>query len=65
MPKPLPYNKKNDALQDKKTTKSLNPAEKKKFESMDKKHRKPKNQDDDKKIDQAIVKKIKKADKKK
>lgn len=59
MAKPLPYNKKNDTPQDKKTTKSLTPKEKEEFERLDKKHRKPKNQADDKRIDEKLVKKIK------
>jgi hypothetical protein len=60
MAKPLPYTKKNDEKQDRLTTKGLNKAEKAKFEKMDKKHRKPKNQADDTRMDKAIVKKIKK-----
>jgi hypothetical protein len=60
MAKPLPYTKKNDEKQDRQTTKGLDKAEKAKFEKMDKKHRKPKNQADDTRMDKAIVKKIKK-----
>ena len=61
MKKPLPYNKKNDSKQDAKDTKSLTPAQKKKFEAADKKHRKPKNQADDAKMDKKIIAKIKKS----
>ena len=56
-----PYNKKNDAKQDAKDTKGLTPTQKKKFEAADKKHRKPKNQADDAKIDKKIISKIKKS----
>lgn len=58
--KPLPYTKNNDKSQDPKTTKGLDPKEKAKFKKADKKHREPKNQDDDKNIDEAIVAKIEK-----
>jgi hypothetical protein len=54
------YNKANDAKQDAKTTKGLDKEQKAMFEKMDKKHRKPKSQEDDRKMDKAIVKKIKK-----
>lgn len=57
---PKPYNKKNDKAQDAKDTKNLTPAQKKKFEAEDKKHRKPKNQADDAKMDKKIISKIKK-----
>lgn len=59
----LAYNKKNDAKQDAKTTKGLDKEQKAKFEKMDKGHRKPKNQADDRKMDVANVKKIKAAEK--
>jgi hypothetical protein len=54
------YNKANDSKQDAKTTKGLDKKQKAMFEKMDKKHRKPKSQEDDRKMDVAIVKKIKK-----
>ena len=56
----MKYNKINDAKQDAKTTKGLDKEQKSMFEKMDKKHRKPKSQEDDRKMDKAIVKKIKK-----
>ena len=56
----MKYNKTNDAKQDAKTTKGLDKKQKAMFKKMDKKHRKPKSQEDDRKMDAAIVKKIKK-----
>jgi hypothetical protein len=54
------YTKDSDKKQDAKTTKGLDKAQKAMFDKMDKKHRKPKSQEDDTKMDKAIVKKIKK-----
>ena len=57
-----PYNEKNDAPQDKKTTKGLSKKEKAEFEKMDKAHgakKKPKTMAEDTKIDKKIVAKIK------
>lgn len=62
MAKPLPYNKKNDEPQDAKTTKGLTKAEKAKWEKLDKAHgkkKKPKTMAEDRKIDEANVRKIK------
>ena len=55
----MKYTEKSDKKQDAKTTKGLDPKEKAMFKKMDKKHRKPKSQEDDTKMDKAIVKKIK------
>ena len=65
MAKALPYNEKNDAKQDKKTLKGLTPAQKAKFEKLDKKHKKVKLQKQDEAIDKKIIAKIKKQVKKK
>lgn len=54
------YTEKSDKAQDAKTTKGLSPKEKAEFKKMDKKHRKPKSQEDDAKMDKKIVAKIKK-----
>ena len=56
----MKYTKDSDKKQDAKTTKGLDKAQKAMFDKMDKKHRKPKSQEDDTKMDKAIVKKIKK-----
>jgi hypothetical protein len=53
------YTKASDKKQDAKTTKGLSPKEKAMFEKADKKHRKPKSQEDDKAMDVKIVSKIK------
>jgi hypothetical protein len=55
----MKYNKTNDAKQDAKTKKGLDKEQKVMFEKMDKKHRKPKSQEDDRKMDVANKKKIK------
>jgi hypothetical protein len=54
------YTEASDKKQDAKTAKSLNPKQKAAFSKADKGHRKPKSQEDDTKMDKAIVKKIKK-----
>ena len=56
----MKYTEKSDKKQDAKTTKGLDKDQKKKFEAMDKKHKKPKSQEEDTKMDKKIVKKIKK-----
>jgi hypothetical protein len=56
----MKYTAKSDKKQDAKTTKGLDKDQKKKFESMDKKHKKPKSQEEDTALDKKIVKKIKK-----
>ena len=55
----MKYTEKSDKAQDIKTTKGLSAKEKAQFKKADKKHRKPKSQEDDTKMDKAIVKKIK------
>lgn len=55
------YTEKQDKTKDARMTKNLTPAEKKKFESMDKAHaakKKPKTMAEDKKIDAKNIKKI-------
>jgi hypothetical protein len=62
----MPYNEKNDAKQDAKTTKGLDKEQKAKFEKMDKAHgkkNKPESQTADRKIDERIIKKIKSQEK--
>jgi hypothetical protein len=54
------YTEAKDKKQDAKTTKGLDKDQKKKFVAMDKKHKKPKSQEEDTKLDKKIVKKIKK-----
>ena len=56
----MKYTKDSYKKQDAKTTKGLDKKQQAMFEKMDKKHRKPKSQEDDRKMDVAIVKKIKK-----
>ncbi len=66
MAKRMPYNEKNDAKQDAKTTKGLDKEQKAKFEKMDKAHgkrNKPESQTADRKIDERIIKKIKSQEK--
>ena len=53
------YTKKSDKKQDAKDTKGMSPKQKAAFHKADKKHRKPKSQEDDRKMDVANVKKIK------
>jgi hypothetical protein len=55
------YTEKQDKTKDARMTKNLTPAEKKKFEAMDKAHaakKKPKTMEEDKKIDAKNIKKI-------
>ena len=54
------YTEKGDKKVDAKLLKSLTPAQRKAFESADKKHRKVKYQDQDTAIDKKIIAKIKK-----
>jgi hypothetical protein len=53
------YTESKDTKKDAAMTKGMTPAEKKKFEAMDKKHSKPKTMAEDRKKDAAIIKKIK------
>jgi hypothetical protein len=55
------YTKDSDKKQDAKTTKGLDKEQKAMFEKMDKKHRKPKSQEDDRKMDVGNVVKLKRA----
>lgn len=55
-----PYSEKIDKIADKKLTKGLTPAQKKSFESLDKKHKKVKTMGADKKIDRKIIARVKK-----
>lgn len=55
------YTEKQDKTKDARMTKGLSPAEKKKFEKMDKAHaakKKPKTMEEDKKVDAKNIKKI-------
>jgi hypothetical protein len=54
------YTEKSDKKQDAKDTKGMSPKEMAAFKKADKKHRKPKSQEDDAKMDKKIIKKIKK-----
>jgi len=54
------YNKKNDSKQDAKTTKGMTASQKAAFEKLDKKHRKPKSQEDDARIDKKNAAKVRK-----
>ena len=54
------YTEKSDKKQDAKTTKGLDKEEMTAFKKADKKHKKPKSQEDDTKVDKKIIKKIKK-----
>lgn len=56
----MKYNKTNDAKQDAKTTKGMTPKQKAAFKKADEKHRKPKSQEDDKRMDEKIAKRIRK-----
>jgi hypothetical protein len=65
--KRIPYTNNNDKTQDKETTKGLDKEGRAKFEKLDKAHgkkNKPESQTADRKIDEGIVNKIKKAAKK-
>ena len=53
------YTEKSDKKQDSKDTKGMTPKQKAAFKKADEKHRKPKSQEDDRKMDVANVKKIK------
>jgi hypothetical protein len=54
-----PYSEKVDKISDKKMTKGMTPAQKKKFMALDAKHKKVKTMGQDWKIDRKIVKKVK------
>lgn len=54
------YTEKSDKKQDAKDTKGMTPKQKAAFKKADDKHRKPKSQEDDAKMDKKIIKKIKK-----
>ena len=56
----MKYTKANDKKQDAKTTKGMTPSQKKAFAKADDKHRKPKSQEDDKKMDEKIAKRVRK-----
>lgn len=56
----MKYNEKNDKKQDAKTTKGMTPKQKAAFKKADDKHRKPKSQEDDKRMDEKIAKRIRK-----
>ena len=62
--KAAPFKSKADKAQDAKATKGMSSAEKSKFKSMDKKHKKTETLAEDIKEDAKIVKKIKSARKK-
>jgi len=59
------YTEAGDKKVDAKLLKKLTPAQKAKFEKLDKKHKKVKYQDQDTKIDRKIIAKVKKQTKKK
>ena len=61
--KSLKYTEKRDKLADKKLTKNLSSSQKKKFEVLDKKHKKVKTMSQDRVIDKKIISKEKKAGK--
>jgi hypothetical protein len=54
------YTEKSDKKQDAKDMKGMTPKQKAAFHKADDKHRKPKSQEDDAKMDKKIIKKIKK-----
>ena len=54
------YTEKSDKKQDAKDTKGMSPKQKAAFKKADEKHRKPKSQEDDAKMDKKIIKKLKK-----
>jgi hypothetical protein len=54
------YTEKSDKKQDAKDTKGMTPKQKAAFHKADEKHRKPKSQEDDAKMDKKIIKNIKK-----
>ena len=54
------YTKKSDAAQDAAVMKNMTPAQMVAFKKKDKKHRKPKSQEDDAKMDRDIAEDIKK-----
>lgn len=58
--KSVPYSEKLDKKADKKLTKGLTPVQKKRFEALDKKHRKVKTMAQDKVIDRKIISRVKK-----
>ena len=53
------YTKKSDEKQDAKVMKNMTPVQMIEFKKKDKKHRKPKSQEDDAKMDLGIAKRIK------
>ena len=53
------YTEKSDKAQDAKVMKNMTPAQMIEFKKKDKKHRKPKSQEDDARMDKAIARKIK------
>jgi predicted nucleic acid-binding OB-fold protein len=57
------YTEKLDKVADKKLTKNLSSSQKKKFEALDKKHKKVKTMAQDRVIDKKIISKVKKAGK--
>jgi predicted nucleic acid-binding OB-fold protein len=57
------YTEKLDKVADKKLTKNLSLSQKKKFKSLDKKHKKVKTMSQDRVIDKKIISKVKKAGK--
>lgn len=56
----MKYTEKSDKKQDAKTTKGMTPKQKAAFKKADDKHRKPKSQEDDKKMDEKIAKRVRK-----
>lgn len=58
--KSVPYSEKLDKKADKKMMKGLTPDQKKRFEALDKKHRKVKTMAADKVIDRKIISRVKK-----
>jgi hypothetical protein len=54
------YTEKSDKKQDAKDMKGMTPKQKAAFHKADEKHRKPKSQEDDAKMDKKIIKKLKK-----
>lgn len=56
----MKYTEKNDKKQDAKTTKGMTPKQKAAFKKADEKHRKPKSQEDDKRMDEKIAKRVRK-----
>jgi len=59
------YTEKSDKKQDAKLMKGMTPKQKADFKKADKKHKKPKSQEEDTAMDKKIAKKVKAKDKKK